>query len=93
MSCLHCHPAEAPYDHLIRVSKDCLEHGPQSVTFDMDAAAVRVEQASKSPMAIHALVQAGWMREGAGWTHPSKTCHLTQAKAYATLLWEEGSIV
>lgn len=92
MTCA-CPRAEAPYDHLIRVNSDCPEHGPAPAIFDLDAAAARVEKVSQSPMAVFALVKSGWTREGAGWTHPGRVCHLTQAKAYATLLWEEGNIL
>lgn len=89
-----CVPANIPFDQFIRVNAACLMHGVRAIElFDLDAAAVRVEKVCQSPMAIHSLVKAGWTREGAGWTSPGRDSHLTQAKAYATLLWEEGSLV
>lgn len=88
--CTCSHPP-VPYDHLKEIDKTCPTHGVRPILFDLDAAAVRVEKESQSPMAVFSLVQAGWERQGAGWTHPNKKSHLSQAKAFATLLWEDGT--
>lgn len=89
-----CTPASEPFDQWVVVNPSCLLHGVKPIElYDLPAAAERVIKIAQSPMAVFSLVEHGWTREGAGWTHPSKSCHLTQAEAFATLLWEDGNLI